>query len=71
MSLITDGKKDIEKDAWWGMYPYQVKVRLYSKEYQRVPRSSIENLVTNDEGCVVNIITGYRAKELLKYYSEL
>ncbi|MAE39553.1 MAG: hypothetical protein CML07_01265 [Psychrobacter sp.] len=66
---VIDGKKNIDKNAWWGMYPYQVRVKLYSKECQCVPRHSIENLVADDEGRVVNFITGYRAKELLQYYS--
>ena len=66
---MTDGKKNIDKNAWWGMYPYQVRIKLDSKECQSVPRRSIENLVADDKGRVVNIITGYRAQELLQYYS--
>ena len=65
----TNAAKNIDKNAWWGLYPYQVRVRLCSKEYQCIPRRNLDKIVTNNEGRVMNTVMGSRAQDLLQYFA--
>ena len=66
----SDGRNNIIPEAWGGEYPFQVKVRLWSRERIAVPLANINRFVTNqDTRRVRNKVFGEPADELLQYFA--
>jgi len=71
---ICDGTKNIIPEAWQGSrgypFPYQVRVKLVSKEKIVIPRNNLGKYVTDpDSHRVLHKIYGDRAQELLQYFA--
>src|SRR5437899_2869718 len=68
-AATCNGKHGIVAEAWSGDYPWQVRVKLCSRERIAVPRANIDRFVTNSEGYVSNVLDGAKADELLDYFA--
>ncbi len=69
---ISYGSLAMEPKAWGGSYPFQVRVKLVSKERMAVPRFNIKRLITTvtPRGPRVrHKVFGDDAQELLQFYA--
>jgi hypothetical protein len=68
----TDGRKNIEPDAWGGEYPYQAKVRRAGTIVQAVPKTNVwATICKPDTAYVLNKLWGERAHNLVQYFAHL
>ncbi len=66
----SNGTRNITPEAWGGLYPWQVKVELCSKERLGVPRFNIEQLVRDpDTGRARNVLYGDKAQDLIQFFA--
>jgi hypothetical protein len=67
---LSKGARNIVTEAWGGLYPWQVRVELCSKERLGVPRFNIEQFVRDpDTGRARNILYGDPAQSLIQYFA--
>lgn len=55
------------RDAWGGKYPKQVPISLASKAMMSVPRYAVRRIL--GEGNIGQILTDYKAQNLLQYFA--
>jgi|GEM_PF-968439 len=66
---VSQGQTDIDKTAWGGDYPYQVRVRQRSELIQTIPKYSITGIATGENDRVYFKLEGEKAQSLLKLFS--
>src|SRR5260370_686912 len=68
----SEGKQNIETDAWGGQYRYQAKVRRSGSTIQSVPKANVWPMICQpDSGYVLNKLWGERAHNLVQHFAHI
>src|SRR5260370_19486527 len=68
----SDGKQNIEPDAWGGQYRNQAKVRRAGATIQSVPKANVWPMSCQpDSGYVLNKLWGERAHNLVQHFAHI
>jgi hypothetical protein len=64
-------KYNLVKNAWGGMFPYQVKIEMASSEIRKCPLTKFSHIIVDRKSQrVQNIIEGVSVGECLKIFEE-